>query len=327
MRMKAAVYHRYGGPGDLKIEDAPRPKAGAGKVLVRVHAVSVNMADWIFLTGKPWPIRLMAGGLLRPGGKILGSDVAGVIEEVGEGVTRFKPGDEVFGDLADCGRGGFAEYVEAPQQTLVQKPREVSFIEAAAVPMGAIAALQGLRDHARLKCGESVLIHGASGGVGSSAVQIAKDIGAIVTGVSSTRNLEMVHALGAEHVIDHTSEDFLDSGEKYDVIFGVGGYRSLGDYKQALAEGGRLVLAGGEFRQIFEIMLFGSWHSRGSRKLLNYVAKTNLKDLETIREMLAAGRFKPQIEKTYPLENIVEAMQHFGVEHARSKLVVTIGDG
>jgi NADPH:quinone reductase-like Zn-dependent oxidoreductase len=263
----------------------------------------------------------MGGGLFKPKNTRLGADIAGRIEAVGKTVKQFKPGDEVFGMV----RGGFAEYTCSPEDALVLKPVNLSFEEAAAVPMAGVTALQGLRDEGKIQLGQKVLVNGASGGVGTYAVQIAKMYGAEVTAVCSTRNLDQARSIGADHVIDYTKEDFTKSGKHYDLIFAANGYHSLSDYKRALTPKGIYVMAGGSKAQIFQAMLMGSLMSeKGGRKMGGVGAKRSQKDLAILKELLEAGRIVPVIDKRYPLSEAAEALRYLGEGHARGKVVITM---
>src|SRR5436305_8596144 len=244
--MKAIVIAHYGSTDVLQLKRVEKRTPKDDEVLVKVYAASVNAADWHLLRGKPFLMRLMGFGLLKPKHKILGAAMAGRVEAVGRNVKQFQPGDEIFGDVSKCGWGAFAEYVCAREDALALKPANVTFEEAAAVPLAAVTALQGLRAKGQIQPGQKVLIHGASGGVGTFAVQIAKSFGAEVTGVCSTRNVDMVRSIGADHVIDYTQEDFTKSGQRYDLILEMGGNRSLADLRRVLTPGGTLVLVGGE---------------------------------------------------------------------------------
>src|SRR5438552_4975685 len=279
--MKAIVYHTYGSPDVLKLEEVEKPTHKDNEVLVKVHAASVNAGDWAhLLRGKPFLMRLMGFGLLKPKHTILGSDIAGRVEEVGRNVTQFQSGDEVFGNTAKSGFGGFAEYVAVPENALVLKPSNISFEEAAAVPQAALTALQGLRDKGHIQKGQKVLIHGASGGIGTFAVQLAKAFGADVTAVCSTRNVDIVGSIGADHVIDYTQEDFTKNGQRYDLILAVNGYHSISAYKRALTPSGVYVTTGGSNAQMFQAMLLGPLISRtGRQKMGNSAHKPNKKDL------------------------------------------------
>src|SRR5437588_5417444 len=274
--MRAIVYHTYGSPDVLKLEEVQKPVPQDDEVLVKVHATSVNAGDWHLLRAKPFLMRLMGYGLLKPKNSILGSDIAGRVEAVGRNVTQFQQDDEVFGNI----RGGFAEYVCAREDALVLQPANLSFEEAAAVPMAAVTALQGLRDKGQIQPGQKVLIHGASGGVVTFAVQIAKSFGAEVTGVCSTRNLDMARSIGADQVIDYTQEDFTQNGQRYDLILAANGYHPISDYKRALRPKGTYVMTGGPMAAMFQAMLLGPWLSRnGSQKMGMGGGGPNQKDL------------------------------------------------
>jgi NADPH:quinone reductase-like Zn-dependent oxidoreductase len=324
--MKAIVYTKYGPPDVLELREVEKPVPEDAEVLVKVHAVSVNAYDWHLLTADIFLVRLMGGGLLKPKNTILGADIAGRVESVGRNVKQFQPGDDVFGDIAGNGNGGFAEYVSAPENALVLKPANLSFEEAAAVPMAAVTALQGLRDQGKIQPGQKVLINGASGGVGTFAVQIAKSFGAEVTAVCSTRNLDMARSLGADHVIDYTKEDFTQNGRLYELILAVNGYHPISAYKRALTPGGIYVMAGGTIAQIFQAMLLGPWMSKtGGKKMGGVSAKPDQKDLVYMKELIEAGKVVPVIDKRYPLREIPEALRYLGEGHARGKVVITVG--
>jgi NADPH:quinone reductase-like Zn-dependent oxidoreductase len=323
--MKAMVYHTYGSPDVLKLEEIQKPIPKDDEVLVKVHAASVNAADWHLLTADIFLVRLMAGGLLKPKNTILGADVAGRVEAVGRNVKQFQPSDEVFGDVFGHGSGSFAEYVSVPESALALKPANLSFEQAAAVPLAAVTALQGLRDKGRIQSGQKVLINGASGGVGTFAVQIARSFGAEVTAVCSTRNVEQAHSLGADHVIDYTKEDFTRGGQQYNLILAVNGYHPLSAYKRALIPGGIYIMAGGTPAQMFQALLMGPWMSiTGDKKLGAVSAKANQKDLMMIKELLEAGKVVPVIDRCYPLNEGPEALRYLGAGHARGKVVITI---
>jgi len=303
-----------------------KPTFQDNEVLVKVHAASANAYDWHLLSADIFLVRLMGGGLLKPKNTILGADIAGRVEAVGRNVRQFRPGDEVFGDTSAYGNGGFAEYVSVPESALALKPANLSFEEAAAVPMAAVTALQGLRDQGHIQPGQKVLIHGASGGVGTFAVQIAKSFGAEVTAVCSTRNLDMARSLGADHVIDYTREDFTHNGQQYDLILAVNGYRPISAYQRTLAPRGIYVMAGGSTAQIFQAILLGSWMSKtGGKKIGSVTAKPNQKDLDILRELLEAGKVVPVIDKRYPFSEVPEALRYLGEGHARGKIVITMG--
>lgn len=330
--MKAIVYHNYGSPDGLNLEEVEKPTPKADEVLIKVHAASANAADWRLLRGEPFFVRLESG-LLNPKNKILGSDIAGRVEAVGSNVTQFQPGDEVFGDLSESGRGGFAEYVSAPENILALKPTSMSFEEAATVPMAAVTALQGLRDKGEIQSGQKVLINGASGGVGSFAVQIAKSFGAEVTGVCSTGKMEMVRSLGADHVIDYTKEDFAarkrvaKNGEQYDLILAANGHRPISDYKRALSPNGIYVCSGGSMTQIFQGMLLGALISMtGSQKMGSLLARPNQDDLAFMTKLIEAGKVAPVIDRRYPLSEVASAIRYLEEGHAKGKVVITVED-
>jgi len=323
--MKAIVRTRYGPPDVLKLEEVPKPTPGDDQVLIRVHAASVNAADWHLLTADVFLVRLMGRGLLRPKNKILGADIAGRVEAVGRNAKQFKPGDEVFGDIFQSGGGGFAEYACAREDALALKPASLTFEEAAAVPLAAVTALQGLRDKGKIQPGQKVLINGASGGVGMFAVQIAKSFGAEVTAVCSTRNLDMVRSIGADHVIDYTKEDFTKSRQRYDLILAANGYHPILDYRRALSPKGIYVMSGGSGAQMFQALLLGPWISMiGSKKMGALSAKANPRDLAFVKQLLEAGKVKPVIDRRYPLSEVPEALRYLGEGHARGKVVITM---
>jgi len=323
--MKAIIYHKYGSPDVLELKEIEKPTPKDNEVLVKIHAASVNAYDWHLLRADPFLVRLMGGGLLKPKNQILGADIAGRVEVVGRKVKQFQPGDEVFGDISGCGSGGFAEYVSVPENALALKPANITFEEAAAVPMAAVTALQGLRDKGQIQPGQKVLINGASGGVGTFAVQIAKSFGAEVTGVCSTKKLEMVRSIGADQVIDYTQEDFTQNEQRYDLILAANGYHSLSDYKRALSPKGIYVATGGSMAQIFQAMLLGPWVSMaGSKKMGALSAKPNQKDLVFMKELLEAGKAVPVIDRRYTLSEAADALRYLGEGHARGKVVITL---
>jgi len=321
--MKAVVYEKYGPPEVLHLREVEKPAPKENEALIRVQAASITFGDLAGVTGEPFMVRFTLG-LREPKFPILGKDVAGQVEAVGVGVTEFEPGDEVFGDLSASGWGAYAEYVSAPVDALVRKPANITFDAAAAVPESAVVALQGLRDKGEIKSGDKVLVYGASGGIGTFAVQIAKSLGAEVTGVCSTRNVEMVRSLGADHVIDYTREDFVESGLQYDLILATAGYRSLFDYKRALAPGGRYVATGGEMAQVFQPMLLGPWLSGEGHKLTNLAMEPNKDDLKFVKDLIEAGKVQPVIDKRFPLAELPEALRYYGQGRSRGKVVVTM---
>jgi NADPH:quinone reductase-like Zn-dependent oxidoreductase len=278
----------------------------------------------VLLKGEPFLARF-AFGLLKPKYSIPGGDIAGQVEAVGKNVTQFQCGDEVFGDLSGYGWGGFAEYVSVPEKALALKPANISFEEAAAVPMAAVTALQALRDKGKIQSGNKVLINGASGGVGTFAVQIAKSYGAEVTGVCSTRNLDILQSIGADHVIDYTKESFNQKKQTYDLILGVNGHQSMSVYKRALSPQGKFVHVGGSEAQLYQAMLLGPWISlTGQKKMGGFLQRSNQKDLIFISELLEAGKVKPVIDKRYKLSEVREAFRYFAEGHAQGKVVITV---
>jgi NADPH:quinone reductase-like Zn-dependent oxidoreductase len=293
--------------------------------LIKVRAASLNAFDWHMLLPDPFMVRLMGGGLLKPKNRILGTDMAGRVEAVGGSAAQFKPGDEVYGDLARWGCGAFAEYVCAPEEALAPKPRNMTFEQAAAAPMAALTALQGLRDKGRIQAGQKVLVNGASGGVGTFAVQLAKFFGAEVTAVCSTGNMETARSLGAAHVIDYTREDFTKSGKQYDLILAANGFHRLADYKRALAPGGSYVMTGGSMKQIFQAMLLAPWFSMtGGKKMGGITAQANRKDLVFMKELMEAGKVVPVIDRVYPLAEVPDALRYLLAGHARGKVVIQV---
>ena len=322
--MKAMVHTEYGPPDVLQLKEVEQPVPAADQVLVRTHAASVNYGNLALVKGEPFLVRLMSGGLLKPKHTIPGGDIAGRVDVVGAGVTQFQPGDEVFGDISACGFGGFAEYVAVPESALVVKPDNLTHEEAAAVPQAAVVALQGLRDLGRIQSGQAVLIYGASGGIGTFAVQIAKAFGADVTGVCSTRNLDLVRSIGADQVIDYTQQDFAQREQRYDLIVATAGYRSILDYRRALAPQGIYVMTGGSTAQVFQAMLGPLLSEKGGRQLGNLAHHPNQSDLVTVRELVEAGQVRPVIDRRYPLRETAEALRYYGGGHARGKVVITI---
>ena len=322
--MKAIVCPEYGSPDVLRFEDVETPTPNDDQVLVNIHASSVNAGDWHILRADPALVRLMFG-LRKPNISILGADIAGRVEAVGTNVRQFKPGEEVFGDISGCGFGGFAEYVCVPESALARKPEGLSFEQAAAVPTAAVTALQSLRDKGKIQAGQDVLINGASGGVGMFAVQLAKHFGAEVTGVCSTRNVDKVRALGADHVIDYTQEDFTKTGKQYDLIHAANGHQSIWAYKRALTPNGRYVMSGGEMAQMWEAMLLGPLLSMFSGKSMgNVLVKPNQNDLLFLKGLLEAGDVVPVIDRRYTLREVPDAIRYMEDEHAQGKIVITM---
>lgn len=322
--MKAIVYTRYGPPDVLEFKEVEKPAPEDDQVLIRVHAVSINDWDWGLLRGTPFVNRLL-NGLRRPKRRILGSDVAGRIEAVGKNVTRFQPGDEVFGDLSGAW-GGFAEYVCAGENALALKPAGMTFEEAAAIPQAAMLAVQGLRDKGRIRSGQKLLINGAGGGVGTFAVQIAKLYGADVTGVDSPGKLDMLRSLGFDHVIDYTREDCTRSGRRYDLILDVKTQRSVFDYARVLSPHGTYVTVGGSMVRLFQALVLWPWMAMLGKKKLRIVKLKLNKDLAYMNELFEAGKVKPVIDGPYKLQELPQAMRYFGEGLHKGKVVITVGD-
>jgi len=321
--MKVMIYEKYGPPEVLLLKEIEKPIPKDHEVLIKIHAASITFGDLAAVKGEPFMVRFTLG-LREPKYKTPGKDVAGEVEAVGANVKEFKVGDAVFGDLSECGWGAYAEYVSVPENAIVHKPANSSFEEAAAVPESAVVALQGLRNLGQIQSGQKVLINGASGGIGTFAVQIAKSFGTHVTGVCSTRNLDLVRSIGADLVIDYTKEDFTQSGQQYDLILATAGYRSLFEYKRALAPNGHYVAAGGEMAQIFQPMLLGPWLSTGGRKMTNLAMKPNKNDLTFVKDLIEDGKVKPVIDKCFPLNEVPEAFRYYGQGRSRGKVVVTM---
>jgi NADPH:quinone reductase-like Zn-dependent oxidoreductase len=320
--VKAVVYTRYGPPEVLGLREVAKPTPRDDEVLVKVRAVSVNRSDWEGLRGKPLYARI--GGLLKPRRQILGSDVAGRVEMAGRNVRRFQPGDEVFGDILPR-LGGFAEYVRARESALALKPAGMTFEEAAAIPQAAVIALQGIRDKGRAQPGQKVLINGAGGGAGTFAVQLAKLYGAEVTAVDNTGKLDFMRSLGADHVVDHTREDFTKNGERYDLILDVVAHRSVFAYRRALRPNGSYLLAGGSVTTIFQILLLGAWIRATTGKRIRILAvRPNTEDVDFIKDLIEAGKVTPMIDKTYPLSEVPDAIGYVGEGDARGKVVITV---
>ncbi len=323
--MKAIVRDTYGSRDVLELRGIYKPEIGDGEVLVRVHAAGVDRGVWHVMTGLPYPIRLAGFGLRAPKNPVIGSDVAGVVEAVGEDVSRFQPGDEVFG----IGKGSYAEYVCAREDKLAPKPANLTFEQAAAVAVSGLTALQGLRDHGKVRPMQEVLIIGVSGGVGTFAVQIAKALGAEVTGVCSTAKAEMVRAIGADHVIDYTRDDFAEGGQCYDVILDIGGNSSLSHLRRALAPGGALVIAGGETdgrwlggtdRQLRALAL----SPFVGQRLGTFVASENHRDMVVLKDLIESGKITPVVDRSYPLKEVPEAIRYLEEGHAQGKVVITL---
>src|SRR5215208_1453933 len=323
--MKAIVRDTYGPPDVLELRDIDILEISDDEALVRVHAAGVGRDVWHVMTGLPYPIRLAGYGLRAPKNPVIGSDMAGVVEAVGKNVTRFRPGDEVFG----IGKGSYAEYVCALEDKLAPKPANLTFEQAAVVAIMGSTALQGLRDHGKVRPGQEVLVIGASGGVGTFAVQIAKALGAHVSGVCSTKKVDMVRSIGADHVIDYTQEDFAEGEQRYDLILDIGGNSSLARLRRALASRGTLVITGGEGggrwfggtdRQLRALVL----SPFVGQKLGTFVSSENHEDLLVLKELIEVGKVTPVIDRTYPLSEVPEAIRYLEEGHARGKVVITV---
>jgi 2-desacetyl-2-hydroxyethyl bacteriochlorophyllide A dehydrogenase len=324
MKMKAIVYEKYGPPEVLKLKEVEKPIPKDNEVLVKVYATSVNVEDLDYLTGKSWAVRMI--GPLKPKYRILGFDVAGRVEAVGKDVKEFQCGDKVMGDLFNHGFGAFAEYVCAPEKAFVLKPASMTFEEAATVPSRAILALQGLSGKRQLHSGQNVLINGAGGGVGSFAIQIAKYFGAEVTAVDSTKKLEMLRSIGADHVIDYNEEDFTKNGQQYDLILDIAGHHSVFDYKRVLSSKGIYSLVGGSRFTIFQTLFLGPLISMATSKKIGIIAwKPNRKqDLDLIKELIESGKVVPVIDRRYQLTEAAEALQYFEEGQPQGKVVITV---
>jgi NADPH:quinone reductase-like Zn-dependent oxidoreductase len=320
--MKAIVHTKYGPPEVLQLKEVAKPIPRDDEVLIKVQAVSVNRSDWEGLRGKPLYARI--GGLLRPRHQILGSDIAGRVEMAGRNVRRFRPGDEVFGDILPR-LGGFAEYVCARESALALKPASMTFEEVAAIPQAAVIALQGIRDKGQVQPGQKVLVNGAGGGAGTFAVQLAKLYGAEVTGVDNSGKLDFMRSLGADHVIDYTREDFTKNGKQYDLILDVVAHRSVFAFKRALRSNGSYFLAGGSVATIFQILLLGPWIRATTGKKIRILAvKPNLKDMVYMTELCEAGKVTPVIDRRYPLSEVPEAIRYLGEGRTQGKVVITV---
>ncbi len=320
--MKAIVYHKYGSPDVLKLEEVKKPTPTDDEILIKVHAVSVNGSDWEGLRGKPLYARI--GGLRKPNNQILGSDIAGRVEMVGKNIRQFQPGDDVFGEMSGY-RGGFAEYVCVREKTLAQKPASMTFEEAAAIPQAAVIALQGIRDKGQVQPGQRVLINGAGGSAGSFAVQLAKLYGAEVTGVDNTGKLDFMRSLGADHVIDYIREDFTKNRKQYDLILDIVAHHSVFAYQRALKTNGSCFFVGGSVATMFQILLLGPWIRRTSGKNLRLLAvQRNRKDLVFMTELCEAGKIVPVIDRRYPLSEVPEALRYLGEGRAKGKVVIIV---
>jgi NADPH:quinone reductase-like Zn-dependent oxidoreductase len=315
--MKAIVYTKYGPPDVLELKEVDQPVPKDNELLIKVRAASLNAYDWRHLRANPFFIRLMGIGLFKPKHRILGADIAGLVEAVGRAVTQFRPGDEVLGD---GGYGGFAEFVCVDEKRFVPKPASLTFEEAAAVPMAGLTALQGLRDKGHIRAGQKVLINGASGGVGTFAVQIAKSFGTEVTGVCRTSKMDLVRSIGADHVIDYTQEDVTQRAERYDLIFDVAAFRSVLKYKRILSPGGIYVLAGGSIARMAQLMVMSMF----VKNMGVMVANVDQKDLESLIELMNAGKVRSIIDRRYPLGETAAALRYLEEGRARGKVVIAV---
>ena len=324
--MKAIICPRYGSPDVLQLQEVEKPSPQQEEVLIKIHAASLNSRDFRIMRANPIIMRLMPGGLFRPKIKILGADFAGVVEAIGQGVSQFQPGDEVFGYMPSATRRGtLAEYVCASERFVTLKPTNLSFEQAAAVPLAAVTALQGLRDKGNLQPGQKALIYGASGGVGTYAVQIAKALGAEVTAVCSTRNLELMRSLEADHVIDYKVEDFTQNGWQYDLILTVNGYRPLSDYLSVLKSEGSYVVAGGSMRQLIQAGTREKQVDKNGSRIIHVLSlEQNQQDLVFLKGLLETGKVVPVIDASYPLSRTADAFRYCEREHARGKVVITV---
>ena len=319
LTMQAVVREQYGSPAVLRLEQVQKPTPKPNEVLIRVHAASPNAADLHLLRGQPFMLRL-AYGLFRPKIRVLGTAVAGRVEAVGAGVTRFNKGDEVFADLSGCGLGGFAEYACTPEGVLARRPANVSFAQAAAVPLAGVTALQALRDKGQIRAGQKVLVYGASGGVGTFALQLAKHFGAEVTASGHPAKHDFLRSLGADHVVNHAQA----LSQRYDLIIAVGGSHSLLEYRQALHRGGRCVVVGGALRQILAAAIFGSVVSSRKQKIMGLFAQPSANDLAYLGQLLEENKIKAVLDKTYTLSQLPEAMRYLEQGHAKGKIVIEL---
>ena len=322
--MKAVVYYRYGSPDVLQIQEVPKPVPTEEEILVKVHAVSLNRSDWEGLIGKPFYARM--GGLFKPGQHILGSDIAGRVEQVGSKNSQFRLGDEVFGEMADY-HGGFAEYVCTRGNAWALKPPGLTFVQAAAIPQAGVIALQGIHHEGKVQPGQQVLINGGGGGAGMFAIQLAKLQGAEVTGVDNTEKLDFMRSLGADHVIDYTRSDFTKSGEQYDLILDLIAYRSAFAYARALKPSGKYFAVGGNVSTLLQILLFGSSiRKRTNRNVGILAVRRTREDLLAITALCESGKIFPAIDRRYPLREVPAALRYLGEGHARGKIVITVAE-
>jgi NADPH:quinone reductase-like Zn-dependent oxidoreductase len=325
--LKAIVYTKYGSIDELLLKEVEKPIFKEDEVLIKIYAASVNSWDWDMLKGKPFLVRII-GGLLKPRHKILGADIAGQVEAVGRNVKQFQPGDELFGDIAGSGFGGFAEYVSVPEKLLARKSPAMTFEQSAALPQAGLLALQGLRYKGAITQGQKILINGAGGGVGTLGLQYAKSLGAEVTCVDKAEKFDMLRSLGADHLIDYTKEDYTRSGGQYDRILDVIAHRSISDYKRALKPGGIFAMIGGSMGGLLlQLMFLGpliSWFGNKKLGIMGY--KPNRKDLEYLNLLFEEGKLIPVIDKCYPLHEVPAALKHLGEGHAKGKIIISAVD-
>ena len=320
--MKAIVYTNYGTPDVLQLKEIEKPVPGDNEVLVKVHAASINSWDWDMVRGKPYIVRMW--GLFKPKYKTPGSDIAGRVEAIGKNISTLKPGDEVFGDLCECGFGAFAEYVCAKEKALAHKSSAMSFEEAATIPQAGMMAVQGLLDVGKIKPGQKILINGGAGAVGTFAIQIAKLYGAEVTGVDSTNKLEMMLAMGYDHVIDYTKEDFTKNGNCYDLVLDVQTNRPIFAYARALTQNGVYATVGGSIGRLLLALLLRGWISITRKKNIRIVALKPNKDLAYMNELFEAGKMKPVIDSIYKLDKVPQAFHYFATGAYKGKIVITM---
>ncbi|MGD1896231.1 MAG: NAD(P)-dependent alcohol dehydrogenase [Phormidesmis sp.] len=335
--MKAIVQSEYGTADVLRLEEIEKPIVTDNEVLVRVYGAGVHAGDWHLMRGTPFLTRLILGGIIKPKITTIGTDIAGQVEAVGKDIKQFQTGDEVFGDLSECGFGAFSEYVSVPETALVHKPANLSFTEAATVPVSGLAALQALRDYGEIQPGQKVLINGASGGVGSFAVQLAKGFGAEVTAVCSTSKIEMVKSLGADYVVDYTQSDPTKPAQRYDLIIDTAAYRPFSDFLEALAQpsqkeitpGGTYVMVGGATSEFFRAMLLGSFVERfkakaSRRKVKCLISKPNQADLTVLKDWIEAGKLKPFVDRAYRLADVPTAIRYIEERQVKGKVAISI---
>lgn len=322
--MKAFIYTSYGSPDNLTLQDIDQPVPEDNEILLKVRAVSLNAYDWRFLNADPFFIRLMGAGFLKPKKTGLGADIAGEVVAVGKDVTTWKVGDEVFGDTISSKNGGLAEFVCVKEQRLARKPAQMSFEEAAAIPMAALTSLQGLRDHGGIQAGMDVMIHGASGGVGTFAVQLAKSFNAQVTAVCSTQHLDRMRELRADHVIDYKKENFANSGTLYDLIFVANGNRSAAVYAGSLKDNGTVVAAGGTMSQLLSFLLLKPFVTRKGKKVIFFVERPNSTDLQLMADLYTDGKVKPVLDKQFSFSDTQDAFRYLAAGHAKGKIIITL---